>query len=306
VPNAWNYRTAVIDYPIILLHFSIFDASLPFIMTEKLAKYDLRINFAGVFESYKDGVWNPPPVLSDYDLLVFTSGVGTIVINGKRHTVSQNDVLLMRRGDRTEEALSSGRISNLLVHFDFLGEDGNLTDPPASVLPPRFPAQMNPVVMAHMTQAVMQKCSRGEPDSAAALLRAILILLAGMEQAKPRDFSVAHRSRLLEDFASRILADPAQQRCVADLAAEAGMSPVQFTRCFREKTGHAPGEFMVLARIERARLLLTTTSRSVADIAFSLGYSDVYYFTRQFTSKTGVPPATYRKTPKGKKKSSSA
>lgn len=266
-------------------------------MMDELAQYDLRINSGGAFESYKHGVWKPGPLFKDYDLLVFTSGVGTCLINGRECAVSANDVLLIRRGDRVEKAFSAGRMANLFVHFDFLGRDGQPTDPPTAILPPRRPFHVNSLVITHMTQAIMARNWENEHVSALALLRAILLLLAGHQEAPSRDFHARHRERILAEFASRILKDPAPRRSVADLAAEAGMSTVQFTRCFRRHTGHPPGEFMVLARIERARLLLTTTSRTLSDIADALGFSDVHYFTRQFASKTGVPPATYRKRP---------
>ena len=262
---------------------------------DELAGYGLKINSVSAFESYKHGVWKPGPLFKDYDLLVFTSGVGTCLINGKECTVSANDVLFIRRGDRIEKPFSAGRMANLFVHFDFLGKDGRPTDPPAAALPPRRPFHVNSLVITHMTQALMQKCRKRENASALAILRSVLLLLAEHEEAPARNLHGRHRARIMDEFAKRILENPAPRRSVAGLAAEAGMSTVQFTRCFRKHTGHPPGEFMVLARIERARLLLSTTSRTLSDVADSLGYSDVYFFTRQFTKRTGSPPAAYRK-----------
>lgn len=267
-------------------------------MKRDLNNYGLRINSCNTFESYKDGAWNPRPVSRDYDLMVFTSGAGTLLINGKQCTVSSNDTLLIRRGDAIKDPVSAGRINNMFVHFDFLGEDGEPTDPTEAILPPRLPSQENHMITGQLTQAILRKCARGDKESAVAILRAILILLADQSESWSKDFSVLHRARLLDEFAAQILRDPAAKRSVPDMAAEVGMSAVQFTRSFRKRTGHSPGDFMVLARIERARMLLITTSRTVADIADSLGYSDVYYFTRQFTSKTGISPAAYRKSPK--------
>ncbi len=269
-------------------------------MNDELAKYDLRIAFAGVFESFKDGVWNPPSVFTDYDLLVFTSGVGTCILNGRQHTISPHDVLLMRRGDTMERAFSAGRMANMLMHFDFIGENGEPIDPPETILPPRFPAHANYMVISQIMQACIRSWVNGESLSVKTYLRSILLLLAKEPEGQMRDFTVEHRSRLLGEFARRILENPAPHRSVSNLAEEAGMSAVQFTRCFREHTGHAPGEFMVLARIERAKLLLSTTSRTVADIASSLGFSDVFYFTRQFSEKAGAPPGEFRKQKKRK------
>jgi AraC-like DNA-binding protein len=272
-------------------------------MLDELVKYGLRINHAAMFESYRDGVWNPPATFTDYDLLVFTSGVGSCLINGRQHTVSPRDILLMRRGDTMERPFSAGRMANMLAHFDFIGENGEPVDPPEEILPPRFPAHADHLMISNVMQACIKSLDNSEPLAAKALLRSILLLLAQQPEGQLRDFSVAHRSRLFGEFARRILDDPALHRNVSDLADEAGMSAVQFTRCFREHTGHPPGEFMVLARIERAKLLLSTTSRSVADVANCLGFSDVYFFTRQFASRAGAPPAAFRTKKRKKSKS---
>jgi len=105
-----------------------------------LESCEIRINWAGFFESYKQGIWNPPAVLTDYDLLVVTAGTGTCLINGKRHTLTARDVVLLRRGDEIRNPVTAGRLSNLFVHFDFMGGSGRPGDPPFRELPPRLSA----------------------------------------------------------------------------------------------------------------------------------------------------------------------
>lgn len=261
---------------------------------DELVKYDLQINSFSAFESSRDGVWNPPPRCKDYDLLIFTTGAGTCLVNGGKYALSANDVLLLRRGDRIEKAFTAGRMANLFVHFDFLGQDGRPTDPPAAILPPRRPLAVNSTVITHLTHTLMEICFKGEKASATTLLRAILVLLADHQETPVLKFHAAHHRSVVGALVERILNHPEENTSVVALAAEAGISPVQFTRLFRRHTGHPPGEFMVLARVERARLLLSTTSRTLQDIADSLGYSDISYFNRQFARKTGVPPAAYR------------
>lgn len=48
-------------------------------------------------------------------------------------------------------------------------------------------------------------------------------------------------------------------------------------------------------RVEAAKLLLRTGSRSVSEIAEAVGFSDYNYFARIFRSFTGVSPRAYRK-----------
>ncbi len=58
-------------------------------------------------------------------------------------------------------------------------------------------------------------------------------------------------------------------------------------------------EFVVQARINRGRILLTESSLTVSEIAAALGYDDIYFFSRQFKAKTGVSPTAFREGKKG-------
>lgn len=91
--------------------------------------------------------------------------------------------------------------------------------------------------------------------------------------------------------AARGAAEPA----IADLAAQAGYSPDHFSRVFRDIMGQSPRDYLVNARIDRARQLLSESSLTVSQVADALGYRDVYFFSRQFKQRTGQSPTQYRK-----------
>ncbi|THF81648.1 AraC family transcriptional regulator [Cohnella fermenti] len=71
-------------------------------------------------------------------------------------------------------------------------------------------------------------------------------------------------------------------------------SPHYLSRVFRRKYGRSPLSHLVHARMNRAKQLLAETDVSIRDIAESVGYSDMYYFTRLFKKQTGVTPVQYR------------
>ena len=54
-------------------------------------------------------------------------------------------------------------------------------------------------------------------------------------------------------------------------------------------------EYIKNARINQAKLLLSSTHLTVEAIALSLGYYDACYFSRQFRQATGYTPNGYRK-----------
>lgn len=74
-----------------------------------------------------------------------------------------------------------------------------------------------------------------------------------------------------------------------------GMSLATLRRHFKAATGVPLHEYTLQRRLAEARSLLTDTDIPVKAIAETLGYKDVYFFSRQFREATGVPPATFRK-----------
>jgi AraC-like DNA-binding protein len=48
--------------------------------------------------------------------------------------------------------------------------------------------------------------------------------------------------------------------------------------------------------MQEAIRLLTNKSLRIKEVAFKLGYSDQYYFTRIFTKQIGTSPASFIKT----------
>src|SRR2546423_8593866 len=85
-----------------------------------------------------------------------------------------------------------------------------------------------------------------------------------------------------------------EQLTLEDLAAVAYLSPSHFHRVFHRLIGIAPGEFLSALRFQAARRLLLTTSLSVTDICFEVGYSSTGSFTSRFTQLVGLSPRLLR------------
>src|SRR5258707_11254359 len=79
-----------------------------------------------------------------------------------------------------------------------------------------------------------------------------------------------------------------------DLASVACLSPSHFTRVFGRLIGIPPGEFLSALRFQAARRLLMTTSLSVTDICFEVGYTSLGSFTSRFTHLVGLSPRLLR------------
>lgn len=79
-----------------------------------------------------------------------------------------------------------------------------------------------------------------------------------------------------------------------DIAGELNISYSGFRRAFKEFTGSSPSKYMVELKLNEAKLLLSTTSQSVKEIAYSLNYENPDYFPVFFKKRTGMTPLEYR------------
>lgn len=81
---------------------------------------------------------------------------------------------------------------------------------------------------------------------------------------------------------------------VEELASEACMSTDHFIRLFKNELGCTPAQFMIDKKMMKAKLMLASESMPTKEIAYSLGYDDVSYFSRLFKKHVGTTPTLYR------------
>lgn len=67
-----------------------------------------------------------------------------------------------------------------------------------------------------------------------------------------------------------------------------------FLRTFKQTTGVTPIEYRNRVRIDHAKKLLKNSCFSVCEIAESLGYTSLAYFSAQFKKETGLSPTQYQ------------
>lgn len=79
------------------------------------------------------------------------------------------------------------------------------------------------------------------------------------------------------------------------LAALCGVSTAYFRRLFTQATGCSPMVYARQLRIQRAKELLQSDYGSLSDLALSLGYPNLYDFSRDFKKHVGVSPTQYTK-----------
>ncbi len=86
-----------------------------------------------------------------------------------------------------------------------------------------------------------------------------------------------------------------QKIYVEDLAEMMMISADHFTKLFKDSIGTTPIDYINTLRVNRAMILLSYDTQSVADISESLGFSGPNHFHKIFKADTGMSPIAYRK-----------
>ena len=71
-------------------------------------------------------------------------------------------------------------------------------------------------------------------------------------------------------------------------------SPYHFIRVFKRITGFTPYEYLSKHRINRSKILLTTTGHTVGEIAVQIGFPNANSYIRTFRKFEGKTPMQYR------------
>jgi len=86
---------------------------------------------------------------------------------------------------------------------------------------------------------------------------------------------------------------------VTELAARVGVSASHLSALFKREHGCGPLEYHLRLRLASARELLDTTDSPVSTVARQVGFSDPFYFARQFKAAHGMTATQYRDRTKG-------
>ena len=110
-----------------------------------------------------------------------------------------------------------------------------------------------------------------------------------------------YRSAQLRWYAERVEAARAtlsdrssEQHSLAALAADAGMSPFQFARVFRQLVSVPPHRYLLEVRLTRAHAMLLD-GVSVTDTCYDAGFSNLSHFIRMFGRRFGCTPSAVRR-----------
>ncbi|UOE46215.1 ATP-binding protein [Mucilaginibacter sp. SMC90] len=81
---------------------------------------------------------------------------------------------------------------------------------------------------------------------------------------------------------------------VEEISHHFSMSRGSFYSKITELTGEPPVEFIRSIKLDKSAILLEKTDLTIAEIAYSIGFSTPHYFTKSFKAKYNILPSEYR------------
>jgi AraC family transcriptional regulator len=82
---------------------------------------------------------------------------------------------------------------------------------------------------------------------------------------------------------------------IGDLSRLVVLSKSHFSRAFRQSFGFPPMNYVSARRLERAKLMMTSSHVRLSDIAVACGFADQSHLTRSFCRAVGVTPGVWRR-----------
>lgn len=226
--------------------------------------------------------------------LIALAGTGSIAYKDAFQAILPGDMLIMDALPRHEFTAEPGWTYSF---FDFNEklDGGTLKIPCNSAVPGVRIAHFEGAELARL-KLEMREIRQIHPQSrndeqgvALALLRLILARFARLVPLEiERTRSSLYRAELR--LKQLDLTDT-----MTDVAQACGMSKTDFFRKFRLEYGCSPLEYRYNLIISQAKYLLCSTNFQIQEIAHQLNFSDPFYFTKFFCSRTGFTPSRYRK-----------
>lgn len=200
-------------------------------------------------------------------------------------TVTEKNACIIFAPDDMHAFRGAPEFVNSYVHFE--GEDAALSAiPHGRLLYPGNIARLEEIMRKIRDELILpDEYSERASDL---YLRELLLMLARGLTAPADDPLYEQLSRVR----AKMLSEPNKNYSSLQLAEECYLSRTQFFEHYRRFFGSTPKHDMLKMKMEKARVLLSDSSKTVADVAEAVGFASVEHFTRYYKAYFSRSPRT--------------
>lgn len=231
-------------------------------------------------------------VNSHYVIAYAISGEAFYRFGDKNHTVSKGNIVFVRRG----EIYSARSSQDDPWSFFSVGFPINACDEDSSEMLKQLPNIFKCSNSLKMSEnfselnRIWAMRGKGYKVKCRSLLLDIFYIILGDEDR--RNIHSAHYKNINQiiDFMRE---NYIESYSVDFLCEMSGLSNSHFRTLFKQMTGLTTVQFQNRMKIDKAKDLIISHSCNITEAAETVGFSDVYYFSRMFKKLTGKNPSEY-------------
>ena len=236
---------------------------------------------------------------TNYEVILIEHGPYRCELNGEPLTLLNGQMLVIKPGDWHQDHLRDGQ-RHYVLHFRLAS--ATLGEPAILLFQPDVPPSAQ-ICMGNYARATFilrelrreaEEGARHSPAVQDSLLEALFWRIArglpeqGLSEAFRRLPQVeARREKIAALFHQQLKNNPT----VTELAAQAELSPRQFTTLCNRMFGEGPARFLLRLKLRRAEEMLRHQGLRVKEVSEALGFANPYHFSRVFKRGHGHPPS---------------
>jgi AraC family transcriptional regulator of arabinose operon len=260
------------------------------------ALHGLSVTDAGCFPQARYHLRQRPTGCGEHIFIYCTDGSGFILI-GDHEFILQAGQAATIPGGVPHQYGASRQDPWTIYWFHVVGDFVPIYVPHALLGKPVAVSQESKADLIALFDRIFTSLSRDntEPHMLTAGASAALILLSVYRHDRPLPEAKGGPGiREVEDLVAYIQDHLKERITLNMLCGRSYLSMSRLTQLFREVTGHAPIEFVLHQRVQRACYYLDSTPDPISRIAEHVGFDDQFYFSRVFRKIVGMSPRQYR------------
>jgi AraC-like DNA-binding protein len=234
-------------------------------------------------------------VLPVHELIVVQSGVLPIAESGRRFAVARDRWVVLQAG-RRHSSYDDLDHDTWFYWICFGSASGRTSNLDATV--PRGPST-GPIARPDRVRILFEVLLQDQKAGILTLTAArcyLQLILGEIQLQPPASTNQTAAARLAERAAAFIadhLSDP--DLSTARIAEVLAFNADYLGRAFRDAFNETITERIHRLRIDRARMLFRSTSRSIERVAGEVGFGDDRYFRRIFSRRVGLTPGQFQR-----------
>lgn len=235
-----------------------------------------------------------PGVRDHYLIHLVTAGRGSYTVNGHCHAVGPGELFLAK----PSQLISYSADINDPWEYHWVGFNGAGAARLVQQMPFAEEAPTHRCIDAEQARHLLQQIylargtTPGDETRMVGYLYLFIALLAAQCEGDERH-PPETGSQYVHNAVKYIQFNYSNDIGVDDIAKAVGVSRSHLYRVFIKNVGKSPIDYLTGFRIGEACNLLENSHLSVAEIAYSVGFFDQFYFSRVFKKVKGVPPSQY-------------